>query len=69
VEEQRFLDSQYRPFYSHLRSLDDTVRRQAMDLLWAFVPVDTLDEALAMMQEAGRQKWPDFRLDRHIFLV
>ena len=52
---------------AHIRGLDDTLQNCHWDFFFHFFPLAALDKALSMMQEAGQEKWRDFRLDRHLF--
>jgi len=63
-EEQRYKDRFTNPQYAHMRGVDQTVTDLPWTFFWAFVPMNALEEALALMTGIGRRAWPDFQLSR-----
>ncbi|NBX97432.1 hypothetical protein EBQ81_01010, partial [bacterium] len=68
-QDQRILDGYTRNFTPHLRGVDEASRDSPWAYFWAFFPVAALDEALGIMLRAGRQKWADFQMSRHLFFT
>jgi len=68
-EEQRYKDRFTNPQYAHMRGVDQTVTDLPWTFFWAFVPMNALEEALALMTGIGRRAWPDFQLSRHLWFV
>ena len=52
-----------------MRGIDQTITDRPWTFFWAFIPMQALDEALQLMTEIGKCRWPDFQLNRHLWFV
>jgi hypothetical protein len=56
------------PRRGRMLRLKDTQRDDPLAYFLSFMPMEELDAAAELMQAAGKEKWPDFSLDRGVFL-
>lgn len=67
LQDQRHKEGHHRVSQGQVKGIDAVERNHIWPYFWRFLPVQELDEGIAMMEQKGKSLWPGFTLNRDLF--